>query len=64
MDGGNLPGFYPTRVNFFVYNRYGGGGMVLADVFDARFGVVAFSAPRLSPRGGATIAMPFHGIVF
>ena len=21
MDGGDLPGFYPTRVIFFVYNR-------------------------------------------
>ena len=50
MDGGDLPGFYPTRVIFFVYNRYGVGGMALADVFDARFGVVPFSAPRLSPR--------------
>ena len=47
MDGGDLPPFYPTRVNFFVYNRYGVGGMALADVFDARFGVVPFSAPRL-----------------
>ncbi len=47
MDGGDLPGFYPTRVIFFVYNRYGVGGMALADVFDARFGVVPFSAPRL-----------------
>ena len=63
MDGGDLPGFCPTRV-IFLYNSFGGGGMALADVFDARFGVVAFSAPRLSPRGGATIAMPFHGTVF
>ena len=46
MDGGDLPGFYPTRVIFFVYNRYGVGGMALADVFDARFGVVPFSATR------------------
>ena len=43
MDGGDLPGFYPTRVIFFCI----AGGMALADVFDARFGVVPFSAPRL-----------------
>ncbi len=35
---------------------------VLVDIFDARMFVAAFSAPRLSPRGGATIALPFHGI--
>ena len=48
MDGGDLPGFYPTRVNFLCII-----GMALVDVFDALFGVVSFSAPRLSPRGGA-----------
>ena len=26
MDGGDLPVFYPTRVIFFVYDRYGVGG--------------------------------------
>ena len=26
------------------------------------FACAPFSAPRLSPRGGATIALPFHGI--
>ncbi len=26
MDGGDLPGFYHTRGDFFVYNRYGVGG--------------------------------------
>ena len=46
MDGGDLPGFCPTRV-IFLYNSFGGGGMALADVFDARFGGVPFSAPRL-----------------
>ena len=35
---------------------------VLVDIFDARIFVSAFSAPRLSPRGGATIALPLHGI--
>ncbi len=35
---------------------------VLVDIFDARMFVAAFSAPRLSPRGGATIALPLHGI--
>ena len=35
---------------------------VLVDIFDARMFVSAFSAPRLLPRGGATIALPFHGI--
>ncbi|MCM1092364.1 MAG: hypothetical protein NC421_00235 [Lachnospiraceae bacterium] len=32
------------------------------DIFDARLFVPAFSAPRLSPRGGALTALPFHGI--
>ena len=36
---------------------------VLVDIFDARMFVAAFSAPRLSPRGGATIALPLHGIL-
>ena len=36
---------------------------VLVDIFDARMFVAAFSAPRLSPRGGATIALPFHGMI-
>ena len=35
---------------------------VLVDIFDARMFVPALSAPRLSPRGAATIAMPLHGI--
>ena len=27
------------------------------------FACAPFSAPRLSPRGGATIALPFHGMI-
>ncbi len=57
MDGGDLPGFYPTRVIFFVYNRYGVGGMALADVFRGR----AFLRASATPRGGAQIILPLHG---
>ena len=36
----------------------------MADIFDARSFGSPYTAPRLSPRGGATIALPFHGVIY
>ena len=57
MDGGDLPTFYPTCVNFFVYNRYGVGGRLRRP-----FRGDSFLRTSASPRGGAQIILPFHGI--
>ena len=48
MDGGDLPGFYPTRVNFFVYNMYGVGGRLRRPFWGG-----AFLRASATPRGGA-----------